>query len=253
MLVRAVTAGGVWAILYLTVGFSVREESGAWWGGLSAVMIGTLAVILLRWIFAFLVRTKRLRERVLFLGVTPTCRPPCPRTGGQPSRAMRSLGTSMTGPPINSPSPMASACSAHHGERTPPSLPPHGVRTIVMFRPERPGTFPLQPILECKLRGIRIEDWPAFYEKLTGKIVVQDLRTSWLVFSEGFHRTLATRTMKRWIDLVLAGLFLALAGPLLLLVAASIRLNSPGPIFFSSRTRGQGWPNLHVAQVPHHV
>jgi sugar transferase (PEP-CTERM system associated) len=238
MLVRAVTAGGVWVILYLTVGFSVRKESGAWWDGSSAVMIGTLAVILLRSVFAFLVRTKRFRERVLFLGVTPTA-----------DRLVRELEANHPGYEIlgyvdDRPADQLALTNGFRVLGTTREL--HniaattGVGTIVVCLTERRGTFPLQPILECKLRGIRIEDWPAFYEKLTGKIVVQDLRTSWLVFSEGFHRTLAMRTMKRWIDLVLAGLFLALAGPLLLLVAVAIRLNSPGPIFFRQERVGEG-------------
>jgi sugar transferase (PEP-CTERM system associated) len=238
MLVRTVTAGIVWGILYLTLGLSVREDNLAWWGGVPAVIIGTLAVILLRGVFAFLVRTEPFRERVLFLGATPTA-----------ERLVRELETNHPGYQIlgyvdDRPADQLALTNGFRVLGATPQLKDiaaaTGVGTIVVCLTERRGTFPLQPILECKLRGIRIEDWPTFYEKLTGKIVVQNLRTSWLVFSEGFNRTLVTRTMKRWIDLVLAGLLLALAGPILLLVAVAIRLNSSGPVFFRQERVGEG-------------
>ena len=238
MLVRVVTAGVVWAMLYLTVGVAVRDEGVAWWGGLPAVLIGTLAVILLRWVFAFLGRTQSFRERVLFLGATPTA-----------ERLIRELEANHPGYEIlgyvdDRPADQIAFTNGFRVLGTTRQLQDiaatTGVGTIVVCLTERRGTFPVQPILECKLRGIRIEDWPTFYEKLTGRIVVQNLRTSWLVFSEGFNRTLVTRTMKRWIDLLLAGLLLALTGPILLLAAVAVRLNSPGPIFFRQERVGEG-------------
>ncbi len=114
-----------------------------------------------------------------------------------------------------------------------------GAGTIVVALEERRGAFPMQPIIDCKLRGVRIEDWPTFYEKLTGKISVQNLRPSWLIFSEGFTRTRLTRIFKRWTDVLLAGCFLLLGMPIYLLTALAIKIDSRGPVLFRQERVGE--------------
>ncbi len=112
--------------------------------------------------------------------------------------------------------------------------------TIVVTLDERRGNLPLASVLGCKLRGIRVEDWPSFYERLTGRIVVEDLRPSWMIFSDGFHRASVTRTMKRAMDVTLALVFLTLGFPIFALMALAIRLESRGPIFYRQERVGQG-------------
>jgi sugar transferase (PEP-CTERM system associated) len=112
--------------------------------------------------------------------------------------------------------------------------------TIVVTLDERRGTLPLAAILDCKLRGIRVEDWPSFYERLTRRIGIENLRPSWMVFSDGFHWASVTRTMKRAMDIGLALLFLVLGFPLFLGIALAIKLESRGPIFFRQERVGQG-------------
>jgi len=119
--------------------------------------------------------------------------------------------------------------------------------TIVVSLGERRGVFPMEAILDCKLQGVRIEDWPTFYEKLTGRIVVQNLRPSWLIFSEGFTRTRITRLIKRVLDISLSSLFLGLGWPMFVLIAIAIKLDSRGPAFFRQQRvgeRGQLFPLL---------
>jgi hypothetical protein len=60
---------------------------------------------------------------------------------------------------------------------------------IVVAQMNRRGNFPAKALIDCRMRGIQVEDWPAFYEKETGKILVTDLRPSWLIFSDGFVKT----------------------------------------------------------------
>ncbi len=115
----------------------------------------------------------------------------------------------------------------------------HRAGTIVVTMDERRGTLPLASVLDCKLRGIRVEDWPSFYERLTGRIGVENLRPSWMIFSDGFRRASATRVVKRIIDIGLALLFLVLGCPLFVVVALAIKLDSRGPIFFRQERVGQ--------------
>jgi len=201
------------------------------------VALATAAVILLRYAFRLLIRTDPFRERILFVGATPTA-----------EQLIRELEANHPGYEIlgyvdDRPADQVALTNGFRILGTTGSLreivTSTGVGTIVVCLTERRGTFPLQPILECKLRGVRIEDWPALYEKLTGKIVVQNLRASWLVFSEGFKRTRLTLMAKRGIDLLLASAFLALGWPIFLLVAVAIRCDSPGPIFLRQERVGE--------------
>lgn len=116
----------------------------------------------------------------------------------------------------------------------------HRAGTIVVTLDERRGALPLVPVLDCKLRGIRVEDWPSFYERLTGRIGVENLRPSWMVFADGFHRASMTRTVKRALDIVLSLMFLILGFPLYIAIALAIKLESRGPIFFQQERVGQG-------------
>jgi sugar transferase (PEP-CTERM system associated) len=110
---------------------------------------------------------------------------------------------------------------------------------IVVAQMDRRGHFPAQPLLECRLRGIAVEDWPAFYEKATGKILVTSLRPSWLVFADGFVKTPRTEIIKRLFDVTLAFCGLILAAPVMLLVAVAIKLESPGSVLYRQPRSGQ--------------
>ena len=59
-----------------------------------------------------------------------------------------------------------------------------------------------EQLLQAKLSGVRVEDATTTYERLTGKILIDDLKPSWLIFSDGFRASRVTRFMKRMLDLV---------------------------------------------------
>jgi sugar transferase (PEP-CTERM system associated) len=111
--------------------------------------------------------------------------------------------------------------------------------TVVVALSERRGMFPYKEILDCKLQGIRVEDWPTFYEKLTGKIIIQNLRPSWLIFADGFTRNSLTRTFKRITDMLLATVGLCIALPMIALLAILTKLDSCGPVFFRQERVGE--------------
>jgi sugar transferase (PEP-CTERM system associated) len=110
---------------------------------------------------------------------------------------------------------------------------------VVVALSERRGMFPYKEILDCKLQGIRIEDWPTFYEKLTGKIIIHNLRPSWLIFADGFARNSLTRMVKRSVDILLAAVGLCLALPISVLIAMLTSLDSCGPVFFRQERVGE--------------
>lgn len=111
------------------------------------------------------------------------------------------------------------------------------VRHVVVALSERRGALPLDQLLDCKLRGVRVEDGTAFYETLTGKIPLAGLNPGFFIFGDGFRRP--TEAAKRGIDLLLSTLCLLLSAPLFLLLPLLIRLTSQGPVFYRQERVGQ--------------
>ena len=102
------------------------------------------------------------------------------------------------------------------------------------------GKLPIDQLLEMKLdRGIRFDHLTSVYEQYTGKIAIENLRPSWLIFSEGFRKTRLLKAVKRLIDIFVAPVGLALLTPVMLVIAASIKLTSPGVVFYQQRRVGQ--------------
>jgi len=87
---------------------------------------------------------------------------------------------------------------------------------------------------------VRVEDAATTYERITGKILTEGLKPSWLIFSDGFSASRATRIAKRISDLLFAGIGLIVAAPLMLLTALAIHLDSRGPIVYRQERVGEG-------------
>lgn len=105
--------------------------------------------------------------------------------------------------------------------------------TIVVALSERRGVFPLRDVLRCKLNGVEVMDAPSFYELVQGKLMLESITPSWIIFSSGFRRTNVFSISKRFIDIFLSLVGLLLTLPFFPLIALAIKLDSPGPIFFS--------------------
>jgi sugar transferase (PEP-CTERM system associated) len=113
------------------------------------------------------------------------------------------------------------------------------IQTVIVAIPDRRGKLPFQDLLQCKLRGVRILDGVSFYERMTGKISVEELKPSWLIFSDGFNRPKTILIAKRFLDLTMAFLGILLLLPLFPMIVLLIKLNSPGPIFYVQERVGE--------------
>ena len=110
---------------------------------------------------------------------------------------------------------------------------------VVTAQMDRRGCFPTKALLECRLRGIGVEDWPTFYEKATGKILVTAVRPSWLIFSDGFVKTPRTEIIKRFFDISASLVGVLLSLPLMIIAAIAIKLESSGPVLYRQPRLGQ--------------
>jgi sugar transferase (PEP-CTERM system associated) len=113
------------------------------------------------------------------------------------------------------------------------------VKNMIVAFDEKRGVFPYQQLLECKVRGINIIDGVSFYEKLAGKLLVEKINPSWLIFSEGFNKSRSSRLVKRVVGLILSSLMLIVLSPIMLLVIVAIKLDSRGPVLFSQERVGE--------------
>jgi len=237
LLARLLTCQTVAGLLVAAVAFAVPSLR---LGRAAFLQIGaatTLGLIAWRaaWIGPFTHRRIRIRVLVLGTGAIGKVIAGLVETGARPFSIVGFLDDNPNAPETV-PEPYALLGKIQDlpalVEETRPDL-------IVVAQMNRRGNFPAKALIDCRMRGIQVEDWPTFYEKETGKILVTDLRPSWLIFSDGFVKTPRTEIVKRLVDvgLSLTGLMLAL--PLMAVVALAIKMESRGPALFRQPRLGQ--------------
>ena len=113
------------------------------------------------------------------------------------------------------------------------------VARIIVALDERRGKFPEAELLECKMSGIAIEEGIEFYEHLTGKLQVESLRSSSLIFSDGFRKPKLTMWTKRIIGFSFSLTGLTLLSPLILILSILIKINSRGKVFYKQERMGE--------------
>jgi sugar transferase (PEP-CTERM system associated) len=115
-----------------------------------------------------------------------------------------------------------------------------GIDRIVVAMGERRGQFPTNKLLQLSLAGqVNIEEGASFYERLTGRVSLNMIRPSWLIFSgRGRQAKLAevSRAFVHWM-VALIGAILSL--PLVLITAILIKLESRGPVFYKQERVGK--------------
>ena len=125
-----------------------------------------------------------------------------------------------------------------------PSLPDHllrlGAGEVVLALEERRNALPLNDLLRIKTTGVEVHDFSSFLERETGRVDLDSLNPSWLIFSDGFS---AGRRLsgiaKRGFDVAVSLVILLLAWPLIALAALAVKLESPGPALFRQRRVGR--------------
>ena len=115
----------------------------------------------------------------------------------------------------------------------------HKLQRIIVALDDLRGETPIKTLLKCKMRGISIEQGVSFYERLTGKILVEKVPPSSIIYSDGFRSSWWTSQFKRTIDVIAAVLLFSANLPVLLLTALLIKLESPGPIFYVQERVGE--------------
>ena len=115
----------------------------------------------------------------------------------------------------------------------------HKIDHIVVGLQDRRGKLPIKDLLDFKTRGVAIEDATTFYERVAGKIPIENLKPSWMVFNTGFSVTKRALFNKRLFSLLTSSVLLIVSSPIILLLMALIKLDSKGSIFYRQERVGQ--------------
>lgn len=111
-------------------------------------------------------------------------------------------------------------------------------RVIIALK-ERRQQLPINMLLKKRMQGLLIEEASTLYQKITGKIPVESIHPSSLIFSEGFLQSPFRRAYARIFGFLGGIVALVLCGPLMLLVAIAIKLDSKGPVLYRQTRVGK--------------
>jgi len=115
----------------------------------------------------------------------------------------------------------------------------HHVDRVVVSLANARGTLPMERLLEMKLSGVTFDHLASVYERYTGKIAVENLRPSWLIFSAGFRTTRRVLAVKRILDVAVSLIALILALPIMAIVAIAVKMSSSGPTLYHQHRVGE--------------
>jgi sugar transferase (PEP-CTERM system associated) len=202
-------------------------NGSAFWG----LIILTFTLFCWRAAYAWMVTQPFLRERVYVLG-----------TGERAQRLVRglrersALGVEVVG-----------WTGDVEGELTRNSVASHllglargkGVHRVIVAMPDRRGTLPIEELLDLRLGGVKVEEATSWLERISGRIEVEQLYPSWIIFADGFRFSAFFRLVRRGLNFLvaLAGTIISL--PFLPFIMLAVKLDSSGPVLYRQQRVGR--------------
>ena len=200
-------------------------------GALLGLIILTITLFCWRGAYSWMVKQPFLRERVYVLG-----------TGERAERLVRglrqrsTLGIEVVGwtgsieGELTRESVVSDLLSQARGA---------GVHRVIVAMPDRRGTLPVEELLDLRLEGVRVEEATSWLEKISGRIEVEQLYPSWLIFAEGLRFSAAFRVLRRVLNFSVALIALLVSLPLLPFIVLAVKLGSPGPALYRQQRVGR--------------
>lgn len=120
------------------------------------------------------------------------------------------------------------------------------VDEVIVAVTDRRKGLPVEELLDCKMSGIEVKDLLTFFEQRAGRIILDLLQPSWLIYSDGFAQNAFRDAVKRIFDLTASSILLLLTFPIMLVTALAIYLEDKGPVFYKQVRVGKNWRLIQV-------
>jgi len=210
-----------------------------------------LLLLLCRGLFSLVNSTQRLAERVVILGEGPLAESLLHEIETRPELGIRVTGRAQM-----------STTGIHPGNRQQGELPLthlpssfceniavdrrlEGIDRIVVAMEERRGKLPVDLLLSLRNRGVQVQDGNDVYESITGKVPIESIRLSWLLFSPGNYASRFFLLYKRFASAMSSIIGLLLSLPLLPFVVLALKLSSPGKVLYRQSRVGRDGEIFH--------
>jgi sugar transferase (PEP-CTERM system associated) len=207
--------------------------------GIFAIGFILVAVLLLLWrtLFSAINSQPQFAERALIFGDGPLAASLLRELESRPELGLRVVGQLKTFENGNGRSGLIS------GEEKLDALLstalPYKANHLIVALGERRGNLPVEALLQLKRHGVRIRDGSELYEAVTGKVPIEFIGLSGLLFSPGFRVSQPSVICRRVFSFVVSLLGLVVTLPLMVLIALAVRLDSVGPVIFQQKRVGQ--------------
>jgi len=111
----------------------------------------------------------------------------------------------------------------------------YDIDEVVVAMDDRRRHFPILELLECRLAGTDITELLTFLERETGRVRIDVLNPSWMIFGEGFRRDTLRLFSARALDLIASSAILLVTWPLMLVTILAIKIEEGwrAPIFYA--------------------
>jgi len=210
------------------------------WRGQLALMtgVGTAVVVILRIVFERIVDQEIFKRRVLVYGAGQRVKALLQLRRRSDTRGFRILGFVPTeGDQVQVPDERL----LQRPEDLFEWALENQVSEVVVAMDDRRQGFPVHELLECRLAGIEVMDLASFLERETGKVHLDVVSPSWIIFGEGFRISAMQRAIERGFDILASSTLLVLASPLILLAMLAIKLEEGprAPVLYRQRRVGR--------------
>ncbi len=238
LLIRLMQALGVGSILLAGIYYLYPDLLIG--RGISLIAAGIIPILILSWrlLYRWFLMSRGMEETILIIGTNPLAIMLSEEILQHSNFGYRVIGyiSRKTEREVGNPHLLP---VLGNYEEIPKVVRDHHVSRIVVTVGERRGKLPMDTLLECKMGGVEISEGVDFYERITGKILVDRLRPSFLIFSSGFEKSRFTRVTKRISEAILSALLILLLIPVIVVIVFLIRVESPGPAFFRQERVGE--------------
>ena len=210
------------------------------WRGIFLISLGFIGVVIVSWriIYNHILKTRQFDQRIMIIGSGPLAKNIAKEIVERVDTGFKLIGF-ITDNPDRVGEKLVNPSIIGDQSQILDIATKERVDRIIVALEERRGKFPDAQLLECKMRGIAIEEGIHFYEHLTGRLQVESLHPSFLIFSEGFKKSKLTMWTKRVSEFALSLIGLILLSPVILVISLLIKIDSRGPVFYKQERAGE--------------